>query len=91
VVARGRGDVAQAIKALATENHVPTLEYPQLTRAIYFTTRTGRAVSEDLYIAVAAILAFVFRLESAVASDIAKPVVDVPAAKRFGADGSREA
>lgn len=91
VVARGRGDVAQAIKALAKENHVPTLEYPQLTRAIYFTTRTGRAVSEDLYVAVAAILAFVFRLESTVANDLAKPVVDVPTAKRFDADGSRTA
>lgn len=91
VVARGRGDVAQAIKALAKENHVPTLEYPQLTRAIYFTTRTGRAVSEDLYVAVAAILAFVFRLESTVANDLAKPVVDVPTAKRFDAHGSRTA
>ncbi len=91
VVARGRGDVAQAIKALAKENNVATLEYPQLTRAIYFTTRTGRAVSEDLYIAVAAILAFVFRLESAAVSEIARPVVDVPAAKRFNADGRREA
>ncbi len=91
VVARGRGDVAQAIKALAKENNIATLEYPQLTRAIYFTTRTGRAVSEDLYIAVAAILAFVFQLESAVVIEIARPVVDVPAAKRFNADGSREA
>jgi flagellar biosynthesis protein FlhB len=87
VVARGRGDVAQAIKALAKEKHVPTLEYPQLTRAIYFTTRSGRAVSEDLYVAVAAILAFVFRLDSALALGVAKPVVDVPAAKRFDADG----
>jgi flagellar biosynthesis protein FlhB len=87
VVARGRGDVALAIKALAGENSVPTLEYPQLTRAIYFTTRTGKTVSEDLYVAVAAILAFVFRLETALAGELAKPAVDVPAAKRFDADG----
>jgi flagellar biosynthesis protein FlhB len=89
VVARGRGDVALAIKALAKENHVPSLEYPQLTRAIYFTTRTGRTVSEDLYIAVATILAFVFRLENALASEAVRPVVEVPAAKRFDADGRR--
>jgi flagellar biosynthesis protein FlhB len=87
VVARGRGDVALAIKAMAKENHIPSLEYPQLTRAIYFTTRTGRAVSEDLYIAVATILAFVFRLESALASGHGKPAVEVPAAKRFDAEG----
>lgn len=91
VVARGRGDVALAIRALAKENTVPTLEYPQLTRAIYFTTRTGRTVSEDLYVAVAAILAFVFRLETALAGEIAQPVVQVPAAKRFNADGIRAA
>jgi flagellar biosynthesis protein FlhB len=91
VVARGRGDVALAIKALAKENIVPTLEYPQLARAIYFTTRTGKTVSEDLYVAVAAILAFVFRLENALANDVVKPVVDVPSAKRFDADGRRSA
>jgi flagellar biosynthesis protein FlhB len=89
VVARGRGDVALAIKALAKENMVPSLEYPQLTRAIYFTARTGAAVSEDLFVAVAAILAFVFRLETALASELAQPVVDVPAAKRFDPDGRR--
>ncbi len=91
VVARGRGDVALAIKAMAKENQVPSLEYPQLTRAIYFTTRTGRAVSEDLYVAVAAILAFVFRLENALASEKAKPAVEVPVGKRFDADGRRSA
>lgn len=91
VVARGRGDVALAIKALARENHVPTLEYPQLTRAIYFTTRTGRPVSEDLYVAVAAILAFVFRLDSALTNDLAKPAVDIPSSKHFDADGRRAA
>jgi flagellar biosynthesis protein FlhB len=89
VVARGRGDVAQAIKTLAKEKQVPVLEYPQLARAIYFTTRTGRAVSEDLYIAVAAILAFVFRLDNAMADEMAKPAIDVPPAKRFDPDGRR--
>jgi flagellar biosynthetic protein FlhB len=79
--------VAQAIKALATEKGVVTLEYPQLTRALYFTTRTGKQVSEDLYVAVAAILAFVLRLESAVAHTVRKPEVEVPAAKRFDQDG----
>lgn len=87
VVARGRGEVAQAIKAIAAEKGVVTLEYPQLTRALYFTTKTGKTVSEDLYVAVAAILAFVFRLESAFAHNVQKPVVEVPAAKRFDQDG----
>ncbi|MBL0924357.1 MAG: flagellar biosynthesis protein FlhB [Sphingomonadaceae bacterium] len=91
VVARGRGEVALAIKALAKAGRVPTLEYPQLTRAIYFTTRTGRTISEDLYVAVATILAFVFRLDSTLADNLAKPVVEVPATKRFDAEGRRSA
>ena len=39
VVARGRGDVALSIRELARTANVPMLEYPQLTRAIYFTAR----------------------------------------------------
>jgi flagellar biosynthesis protein FlhB len=87
VVARGRGEVALAIRQLAKESHIPALEYPQLTRAIYFTTRAGRAVSEDLYIAVAAILAFVFQLDKMVTAELRQPNVDVPQAKRFDAEG----
>lgn len=89
VAARGRGEVALAIKALAKERGVPCLEYPQLTRAIYFTSKAGRTVSEDLYVAVAAILAFVFQLERALAEGRAQPRVDVPADKRFDENGRR--
>ncbi len=88
VVAKGRGETALAIRALAKEFHVPALEYPQLARAIYFTSRTGRVVSEDLFVAVAAILAFVFRLDKALGQQFAPPVVEVPAAKCFDADGN---
>jgi flagellar biosynthetic protein FlhB len=74
---------------MANERNVITLEYPQLTRAIYFTTRTGRAVSEDLYAALAAILAFIFQLETFLGGSLDKPSVEVPATKRFDQDGRR--
>jgi flagellar biosynthesis protein FlhB len=90
VVARGRDEVAQAMKALASERAVPMLEYPQLTRALYFTTRAGQAIPEDLYRAVAVILAFVFRLDREMAAYPKPPVVEVPGGKRFGADGKLE-
>ena len=89
VAARGRGEIAQSIKLLAKENGIPTLEYPQLTRAIYYTSRAGRTISEDLYVAVASILAFVFQLDRAMAKDIKQPVVDVPLDKRFDAEGRK--
>src|SRR6202012_3959217 len=53
VVARGKGAVADAIRELAKESNVPMLSYPQLTRALYYTTRAGSMIREDLYMAVA--------------------------------------
>lgn len=90
VVARGRGETAQAIKALAKEGSVPVLEYPQLARAIYFTSRAGQTIAEDLYVAVATLLAFVFRLEQALAEGAQQPSVIVPESKRFDEHGRRE-
>jgi flagellar biosynthesis protein FlhB len=87
VAARGRGEVAEAIKTLAKERGVPMLEYPQLTRAIYFTSRPGRTISEDLYIAVAAILAFVFQLDQTLAQRVSPPKIEVPTDKRFDEHG----
>lgn len=90
VLARGRGDTAQAIKALAREHGVPSLEYPQLARAIYFTSRAGQTIAEDLYIAVATILAFVFNLERAMQEGAPQPAIEVPPTKRFDEQGQPE-
>lgn len=90
VVARGRGAVAQAIRELAGEKEVPVLSYPQLTRALYFTARTGQVIREDLYLAVATVLAFVFNLDAVLAQGGAQPVVDVPAEARFDEKGRAE-
>jgi flagellar biosynthesis protein FlhB len=70
---------------------VPMLNYPQLTRAIYFTSRAGEIIREDLYIAVATILAFVFNLDRAMAEGISQPQVDVPSAARFDEHGKATA
>ncbi len=89
VVARGRGETALAIRDLARAASVPQLAYPQLTRALYFTTRAGQPIAADLYLAVATILAFVFNLDRAMAQGAGAPEVVVPAAKAFDADGKR--
>jgi flagellar biosynthetic protein FlhB len=91
VVARGRGDVALSIRELARGADVPILEYPQLTRAIYFTARAGRVIPEELFVAVATVLAFVFQLERAVADGIVQPAVDVPPSHHFDPEGRRSA
>lgn len=87
VVARGRGVLAQAIRDLAAEGEVPVLSYPLLARAIYFTTRTGDIVRDDLFVAVASVLAFVFNLDAALAAGRSQPDVDVPGGARFDEDG----
>ncbi|WP_374944174.1 flagellar biosynthesis protein FlhB [Sphingomonas sp.] len=87
VVAKGRGATALAIRELATEFALPVLEYPSLARAVYYTSREGQEVRDDLYHAIATVLAFVFNLNAAV--DAALPPVDVPDTARFDENGAK--
>lgn len=64
VLAKGRGEVAAAIKDRAKRSGVPLVSAPPLARAIYFTTDIDRPIPEGLYRAVAAVLAYVFRLSA---------------------------
>lgn len=85
VLAKGRGDKAVAMKELARELDLPMLEIPQLARSVYYTTRERQIICEDLYAAVAAVLAYVFSLKRGETPPL--PDVDVPAALRFDVDG----
>ncbi|MCP1471589.1 flagellar biosynthetic protein FlhB [Sphingobium sp. OAS761] len=89
VVARGCDAIAAAIRDLADTNGVSVLQYPELARAIYFTSRAGQVVNEGLYMAVATILAFVFRVENRMASEMDRPFVSIPDDLRFDADGKK--
>jgi len=88
VLAKGRGDKAMAIRELAAEYEVPVLEYPPLARSLFYTTRERQMIREELYVAVAAILAFVVALKRGEAR--VRPDVDVPVTLRFDADGRVE-
>ena len=85
VLAKGRGDKAQAMKELAREFGVPMLEYPQLARSVYFTTRENQTIREELYSAIAAVLAFVLSLKRGEVRPA--PAIEVPVELRFDADG----
>ena len=86
VVAKGRGATALAIRELADEVAVPILEYPMLARAVYYTSRENQEVRDDLYMAIATVLAFVFNLNAA-AGGTPLPMVDVPKGARFDENG----
>ena len=89
VVAKGCDAIAAAIRELADQNGVTVLQYPDLARAIYFTSRAGQIVNEGLYMAVATVLAFVFRVENRMASEMDRPFISVPDDLRFDADGQK--
>ncbi|MEL6873860.1 MAG: flagellar type III secretion system protein FlhB [Pseudomonadota bacterium] len=87
VLARAKGAAALAMRELAEVETVPVLQYPALTRAIYFTSREGMAVDERLYMAVASVLAWLFRMDSQMASEMDRPHIDLPEDMKFDADG----
>ena len=89
VLAKGRGDKALAMRELAAELSLPCLEYPALARSVYFTTRERQVIREELYAAVAGVLAFVLSLKRGERPP--RPAIEVPVALRFDTEGRLEA
>jgi len=63
VVAKGAGFVAQKIKEEARKHSVPIMENKPLAQALFKAADIGDYVPEDLYRAVAEVLAYVYRLK----------------------------
>lgn len=89
LLAKGRGETALAMREIAAEEGLPVLEYPQLARAVYYTTRPNQMVREELYVALASLVAFVLALKRG--QRPRRPVIDVPTGLRFDTDGKPDA
>ncbi len=63
VVAKGAGLIAEKIKEIARANGVVVVENKPLARAIFKVAAIGEEIPENLYKAVAEILAYVYRLK----------------------------
>ncbi|WP_310498482.1 EscU/YscU/HrcU family type III secretion system export apparatus switch protein [Sandarakinorhabdus sp.] len=87
VVEKGRLDMAHAVIAAARELGIPVVRTPRLARALFWSARRGEPVKEELFQAVATILAFVMRFERP--DDEAVPDVFVPAEYDFDETGAR--
>lgn len=61
VLAKGRNLLAEEIKAEARWAGVPIVENPPLARSLYRVVEVGQAIPVELYAAVAAILAYLYR------------------------------
>jgi flagellar biosynthesis protein FlhB len=62
VVAKGKGYIAEAIRDLARKHGIPIVEDKPLARAL-FKVKLDRFIPEDLYRAVAKILAYIYKLK----------------------------
>ena len=63
VLAKGQDIVAERIKTIAREHHIPVLENKPLARALYEAVQVGDIVPRELYQAVAEVLAHVYKLK----------------------------
>ena len=61
VVAKGVDYLAFQIREIAKENNVPIVENRPVARALYNTVPIDGMIPSDLYVAVAEILAYVYR------------------------------
>ncbi|MEQ8329969.1 MAG: EscU/YscU/HrcU family type III secretion system export apparatus switch protein [Longimicrobiales bacterium] len=61
VLAMGERKMAQRIKEIAREKGVPTVENKPLARALFATATVGASIPVDLFVAVAEVLAFVYK------------------------------
>ena len=81
LVAKGAGLIAQRIREIATEHHVPIVSAPPLARAIYRYVELEDEIPVGLYQAVAEVLAYVYRLR--LARDTGRPEPPLPRDRRF--------
>jgi len=64
VVAKGLNHLAEKIKSIARENNVPIRENKALAQALYKTVEIGEMIPEELFKAVASILASIWRMKN---------------------------
>jgi flagellar biosynthetic protein FlhB len=64
VLAKGVDMVAQNIRRIAEEHRVPVFESPKLARALYRSTDLNKEIPAGLYVAVAQVLSYIFRLRT---------------------------
>jgi flagellar biosynthetic protein FlhB len=62
VLAKGQDLVAAQIRKVAAENGVPVISDPPLARSLHANVEVGHQVPEELFAAVAQLLAFVYRV-----------------------------
>lgn len=85
ILAMGRGHQAQEIIDIGTQAGVTVFRNELLARALFFAGTAGEEIPPPLYTAVAAVLAFIYRINKN--ENVEEPTVDLPEEMRFDANG----
>ena len=85
ILAMGRGNMAHQIIDRAKASNVTMFRSPLLARALYFTGEIGSEIAEQLYQAVAVVLAYLYRVDKGEA--LAEPDVEIPEEMKFSENG----
>ena len=64
IIAKGIDVIALKIREIATENDIPLIENPPLTRAIYANVEIGQAIPGEYFEAVARVIRYVYGFEN---------------------------
>jgi flagellar biosynthetic protein FlhB len=92
VVAKGAGEVASKLRAIAQENRVPMVQDIPLARALHASCDLGQEVPAQLFTAVARVLAFVMHLGArGVRGGFHRPGFEPPALDGLPKAGRRRA
>ncbi len=92
LLAKGTDEIAARIREEAAKHGIEIFRAPPLARALFFTTEIDHPVPEDLYYAVAQVIAYVFNLASIRpgAPPLQKPQPKVPKNMQFDSNGKIE-
>jgi flagellar biosynthetic protein FlhB len=87
ILAMGRGHMAQKIIEKGKDSRITVFRSPLLARALFYTGEIGAEISEQLYQAVAVVLAYLYRLDKG--EMLEEPDVDLPDDMQFNETGQR--
>ena len=89
LLAKGADEMAARIRSEAQKHGIEIFQAAPLARALYFTTEVDHPVPEDLYYAVAQVIAYVFNLASVRpgAAPVQRPKPTVPESMHVDTNG----
>jgi len=87
ILAMGRGHLALEIISIGKSSGITVFQNELLARALFFGGEAGAEIPPALYNAVAAVLAFIYRINRE--ADVEEPFIDIPDEMRFDSNGKK--